>query len=98
MWLVAGTIAFIAVILNIIFIFKGFDKYYLVLVWVSLSSGLIAMLSEYNLINSWVQAEDMSALMDVVPTMNGVLVRVVLIGIILNAIVVFVHYKKHQNK
>lgn len=97
MWLVTGVIAFVAVVLNIIFLFNKRYKYCIVLVWISLSSGLIVLLSMYRLINLWVQAEDMSSLMDVVPTMSNVLAGIVLIGIILNAIVVFVHYKKASN-
>lgn len=94
MWFIAGGIAFIAVIFNFILVLNDKHKYCSLLVWVSLSGGLVAMSSMYSLINSWVQEGDMSALMDVVPTMNNVLIGVILIGIILNAIVVFLHHKK----
>ena len=94
MWLFAGGIAFITVIINLILIYVGKLKYCNILVFISLSSGLIAMLSEYSLINMWVQAEDMSALLDVVPSMNNVLKSVVYIGIILNGIAVFVNHNK----
>ena len=94
MWLFAGGIAFITVIINLILIYVGKHKYCNILVFISLSSGLIAMLSEYSLINMWVQAEDMSALLDVVPSMNNVLKSVVYIGIILNGIAVFVNHNK----
>lgn len=96
MWIIAGAIALIAVIINMVLVFTGRHKYCVVLVWISLSSGLVAMLSQYSMITSWVKANDMSALMDVVPTMNTVLIVVVFVGIVLNAIAVAVHYRNRK--
>lgn len=94
MWLFAGAIAFILAIMNLVLVFTGKHKYCGILVCLSLSSGLLAMLGQYALIKQWVQSGDMSALLDVVPTMNNILVFSICIGIILNAIAVFVSYKK----
>lgn len=96
MWLFAGAIAFIVAIINLILVFIGKHKYCGILVFISLSSGLLAMLSQYGLIKEWVQSSDMSALMDVVPTMNNVLIVAVCIVILFNAISVFVNYKKSK--
>lgn len=94
MWLFAGAIAFLIAIINLVLVFTGKHKYCSILVCISLASGLFTMLSQYSLINEWVLAGDMSALIDVVPTMNNVLIATVCIGIVFNAIAVFVSYKK----
>ncbi|WP_092753409.1 hypothetical protein [Hydrogenoanaerobacterium saccharovorans] len=94
MGLFTGGIAFIIAIINLILVFTGKHKHCNILAFLSLSSGLLAMLSEYVLINGWVQAGDISALMDVVPTMNNILITAVCIGVVFNAIAVFVNYKK----
>lgn len=96
MWLVAGGIAFVAAMLNLILVLMGKHKYCSIFVLISLSGGLLAMLGEHALINQWVQAGDMSALMDVVPTMNNILIVAICIGISLNAIAVFVNCKKSK--
>lgn len=97
MWLFAGGIAFIIAVVNIILALVGKYKYCCTLVWISLSSGLIAMLGQYILINEWVQASDMSALTDVVPTMNNVLIAAVCVLIALNAITAFLKSKRLRN-
>ena len=97
MWMIAGWLAFALVIVNLIFIFQKKYKYCGVLVFGSLSSGLITMLCMYSIVNGWVQADEISALMDVVPTMKKLLIVIVLVGVILNGIAVFANYK-HTKK
>lgn len=52
---------------------------------------------QYILINEWVQASDMSALTDIVPTMNNVLITAVCVLIALNAITAFLKSKRLRN-
>lgn len=94
MWIITGLIAFVLVLTNLAFVFKNYYKYTNVLVFSSLSMGLITMLIEYNMVKQWALNNDVTALLDVLPTMNTVLIWSIVIGIILNGIVV---YKMNKN-
>ena len=94
MWIITGLIAFVLVLTNLAFVFKNYYKYTNVLVFSSLSMGLITMLIEYNMVKQWALNNDVTALLDVLPTMNTVLIWSIVIGIILNGIVV---YKMSKN-
>ncbi len=94
MWIITGLIAFVLVLTNLAFVFKNYYKYTNVLVFSSLSMGLITMLIEYNMVKQWALNNDVTALLDVLPTMNTVLIWSIVIGILLNGIVV---YKSNKN-
>lgn len=92
MWLFADGIAFIIAAVNLNLALVGKYKYCCILVWISLSS-----VRQYILINEWAQASDMSALTDIVPTMNNVLIIAVCVLIAINAIAAFLKSKRLRN-
>ena len=94
MWIITGLIAFVLVLTNLAFVFKSYYKYSNILVFSSLSMGLLTMLIEYNMVKQWVINNDVTALLDVLPTMNTIIIWSIVIGIILNGIVV---YKMNKN-
>ena len=61
-----------------------------VLMFCSMSGGVLAVLDRYWQVNSWLKAEDLSAVKDTLPWTAGVLTVAVCILLILNLITVFV--------
>ncbi len=98
MWMIFGPLALLIVLINLINVLNKKTKYITAFIFASLSFGVIAILECYKLVNEWVVAGDMSALMDVVPTMTNVLTIIAYIGIILNGLVLFIHSKNLNNK
>lgn len=85
MWIVCGFLSVIFTILNWIFARKNNKKSY----WAALcavSFTALTVLMEYRLVLNWVNNEDWAALMDVVPSMFGILVVYVAILIFVNAL------------
>ena len=87
-WILFGAIAFISAIVNLVRVFNNKNKYWEVLVFVSLSFGVLTMLCEYNLVYQWVMEKSWGSMLDVVPGMMGMLAQCVALGILLNGIVV----------
>lgn len=93
-WIPLGILAFLFAIINLLRALNGKKKGWTVLLFLSLSCGVLVMLTEYLMINRWVQKGDWSALMDVVPTMSIVFSILVIAGIILNGIVLIKNARK----
>lgn len=55
----------------------------------------LTLLSEYAMVVSWVQAEDWSALLDVVPYMFPILIAYTVILVAANGLLLFVGRKDH---
>ncbi|HHT21090.1 MAG TPA: hypothetical protein GXZ74_06605 [Tissierellia bacterium] len=96
-WLPLGLLSFILAITNLVRTMAGSRHGWEVLVFLSLSSGLGTLVAEYFLVNRWVASEDWAALMDVVPSMSGVILVAAIIGVILNGIVLIVQLQKRTN-
>lgn len=91
-WIPLGFLAFGFVIINIIRTFLGKRKGWQVLMFLSLSCGLLEVLAQYQMIHKWVNMEDWAALLDVVPSMSNVLMIASILGIALNGMVFVLNY------
>ena len=89
MWIIFGVSAIIAAVFNVIWTIKGRDSKWFRFISISLTAFTVC--AEYSLVNTWVKAGDMSALMDVVPGMTGALWICVTASIIINSISLFRH-------
>ena len=86
-WLFFGGAAFVLVIVNLIRVYTGNTKGWVVLLLASLSCGAGAILSAYHQVANWALHGDMAAIQDVVPTMAKIYTIALLIGIVLNLLV-----------
>lgn len=93
-WVFFGALAFFTVIANFVRNIKGNHNGWEFLMFISLSSGLLAMLSQYHMIGKWVSAGDWSAIVDVAPHMGSMLTWIVIAGIFLNSVVVYLNWKE----
>ena len=90
-WVFFGALAFFTVIANLVRNIKGNHNGWEFLMFVSLSSGLLAMLSQYHMTGKWASAGDWSAIQDVVPSMGSMVTWIVIAGIFLNSVVVYLN-------
>lgn len=90
-WLLLGALAFLLALVNLVLALmrKGWGQS--VLLFGSLACGILAMLEEYRLAVEWVQREDWSALMDVLPAMEMVLTAAIFFGLGLNLAALVLH-------
>ena len=93
-WVFFGALAFFTAIANLVRNIKGNHNGWEFLMFVSLSSGLLAMLSQYHMTGKWASAGDWSAIQDVVPSMGSMLTWIVIAGIFLNSVVVYLNRKE----
>lgn len=83
-WLLLGALAFLLALVNLVLALLGKKRGQNALLFGSLACGVLTMLEEYRLAVEWVQREDWSALMDVLPAMEMVLTAAVFLGLGLN--------------
>lgn len=91
MWLIFGLIAIAATFINLYLYKKGKD--YKFAMAMGLSFTALTLWAEYNTVFKWVEKEDWSALLDVVPTMVTVLSILTIISILLNVTPMFLEQK-----
>lgn len=91
MWLILGTIAIVATFTNL-YMYKTGKDYKLAMA-MGLSFTSLTLCAEHSLISSWVKAEDWSALLDVVPTMEKALWFLTVVSILLNIAPIFLELK-----
>ena len=94
LWFPLGLIAFLIAGVNLILGSLGKKNPWRLLVFLSLSFALFALLAQYHMVNAWVQAEDWSALMDVVPAMSKMLTGAVVLGLGLNVMTIIQNMRK----
>ena len=82
MWMIFGLMAAAATFINLYLYKKG--KEYKFAMAMGLSFTAATLCAEYRLVFKWVEKEDWSALLDVVPTMVTLLSALTLISIVLN--------------
>lgn len=90
-WVFFCALAFFTAIANLVRNIKGNHNGWEFLMFVSLSSGLLAMLSQYHMTGKWALAGDWSAIQDVVPSMGSMLTWIVIAGIFLNSVVIYLN-------
>lgn len=97
MWLILGIIAIGATFLNL-YLFKTGKDYKLAMA-LGLSFTALTVTALYSSVAMWVEKEDWSALMDVVPTMSVALWILTLIAIALNLTPILLNgkNKKHSS-
>ena len=83
-WLLLGALAFLLALVNLALALLGKGRGQSGLLFGSLACGVLAMLEEYRLAVEWVQKEDWSALMDVLPGMELALTAAIFLGLGLN--------------
>lgn len=93
-WIAAGCLAFVAVLINLIRSFQKKEKGWQALMFTSLSAGCICVVAWFQIVGGWAQAEDISAIYDVVPTLVNMLSLAVGPGIVLNLLVLLRNGKK----
>ena len=94
MWIILGVIAIVSTLINLYMYRVGKDyKFAMVM---GLSFTALTLCSEYSLISRWVKAEDWSALLDVVPTVETSLWVLTIISILLNMAPIFLELKNRK--
>lgn len=94
MWLILGVIAIVATFMNLYLYAKGKD--YKLAMAMGLSFTALTILTDYRMVSNWVKAEDWSALLDVVPTMEKVLWFLTIISILLNITPILLELKNKK--
>lgn len=82
MWLIFGVIAIIATFTNLYLYTMG--KNYDLAMAMGLSFTALTLVASYGMVSNWVNVEDWSALLDVVPTMSRASWILTVISILLN--------------
>lgn len=87
MWVILGLSAIVTAILNLIWNARGKDAKWFR--FASLSLTALTLCAFYSMDAQWVQKEDWSALMDVVPTMSKALWTLTAASIVINGVSLF---------
>lgn len=91
MWVLLGVLALIATFMNLYL--YGIGKDYKLAMAAGLSFTALTLVAEYRMVFAWVKAEDFSALLDVVPTVETWLWVLTVISIVLNITPVLLELK-----
>ena len=97
-WLLLGALAFLLALVNLALALLGKGRGQSGLLFGSLACGVLAMLEEYRLAVEWVQKEDWSALMDVLPGMELVLTAAIFLGLGLNLAALLLRRARRNEK
>ncbi|ANU10839.1 hypothetical protein A1A1_18555 [Planococcus antarcticus DSM 14505] len=82
MWFILGLIAITATCINLFMYAAGKD--YKLAMAMGLSFTALTVVADYSMVANWVNAEDWSALLDVVPTMAAALWILTILSILLS--------------
>lgn len=94
MWIIFGFIAIIATFINILLFVAGKD--YKLAMAIGLSFTALTLVAFYSMVADWVEAEDWSALMDVVPTMSAALWVLTIGSVLVNVAPVLLELKNKK--
>lgn len=94
MWIIFGFIAIITTFINLYMFANGKD--YKLAMAMGLSFTALTLCAEHSLIANWVDANDWSALLDVVPTMEKALWFLTIVSILLNITPVLLELRKKK--
>ena len=95
MFLVLGTIAIVATVLNL-YLYKVGKNYKLAMAMGLLSFTALTLVAGHSMISDWVKVKDWAALLDVVPTMTTALWILTIVSILLNIIPILLELKKNN--
>lgn len=95
MWFILGVIAIIATCINLVLYASGKD--YKLAMAMGLSFTALTVVADYSMVSNWVEAEDWSALLDVVPIMAAALWVLTILSILLNITPILLELK-NKNK
>ena len=96
MWLIFGGIAIVATFLNL-YLYKAGKNCHLAMA-IGLSFTALTLAASYSMVSDWVNAEDWSALLDVVPTMSIAFWVLTVISILLNITPTFLELKNKKQR
>lgn len=94
-WPLLGTAAFVLVIVNLARAAMGKRRGWPVLLFASLSCGILALVYALLTINGYVQEWDDSSLLDVVPTLAVLSAWAACLGIGLNLLALWLHMRRN---
>lgn len=94
MWIVLGGIAIVATFINL-YMYKV-EKNYKLAMAIGLSFTALTLCSEYSLVSRWVEVNDWTALLDVVPSMEIALWGLTIISIVLNITPILLELKNKE--
>lgn len=94
MWILFGVLALVATCFNFYLYVKGKD--YQIAMALGLSFTALTVCAAYTLVSDWVKAEDWTALMDVVPSMEIALWVLTVLAIAMNLAPVFLEAKRKK--
>ncbi len=94
MWLIFGLIAIVATFINL-YMYKTGKDYKLAMA-MGLSFTALTLCAENSLVSNWVKAEDWSALLDVVPTMEKTFWFLTIVSILLNIAPILLELKNKK--
>ena len=95
MWFTLGLIAMAAICLNLFMYATGKD--YKLAMAMGLSFTALTVVANYSMVADWVNVEDWSALIDVVPTMAAALWVLTILSILLNTAPLLLELKSKTN-
>lgn len=95
MWVVLGLIAIVATFINL-YMYKTGKDYRLAMA-LGLSFTALTLVAEYRLVSDWVEVEDWSALLDVVPGMEKALWFLTIVSILLNIAPILLELKNNEH-
>lgn len=94
LFLPLGFISFALAATALIMALSGKRKFFEIVSFLSMTFGILTVLSEHSAMAQWVISSDWVALLDVVPTMSKALPVAAMVGVLLNAIALGIHLKK----
>lgn len=94
MWMILGLLAIGATLVNLYTFSVGKD--YKLPMAIALSLTALTVCADYSYLTTWVEAEDWSALADVIPGMGRALWVLTSISIILNLLPIFLELTRKQ--
>jgi amino acid permease len=101
-WIAFGVMAYSFGFANLLKALTRKTEFWELYMFISLTGGLMAMLSQYQLVSRWVKTGDWTAIEDVMPFMSDTLIWLVLFGVLLNVIALIINlsrqYKAGQEK
>lgn len=95
MWMLLGVIALIATFSNLYLYGTGRD--YQFAMAMGLSFTALTLAAQYSMVADWVKIEDWSALLDVVPTLEGALWVLTIVAILLNLAPILLEMKNKSS-
>lgn len=96
MWIICGVLSVIFCVIGWIMVSKKKKNTACVFSACSLAFISLTLLMEYRIVLDWVNTEDWTSLMDVVPSMFSILTGYVIVMFLANAILIGITRKKNR--